>query len=397
MMFAVLTLLNSCQSDVADNSSIGESSTGKSSTEIGSTTEVDEAEGGVLPTEGADGQSMAPGTYCYSQKTDFFDNQISLTIDESNSVTGAMASKSMGDTEPRFSEFEGQLGEGAVTVSAIYSEGQPTQAGVWWINSGGLDMGPESVLSAEPCRLVKPVFEGLEPLERTAEETSPAAPRESASLPPGTFCYSQETDTTEAKVMLTATADNKVSGSTMSAPRSGGDPFFSAVEGTLEGGVLTLIPADQRVGAWLVNLGGLDAGPESVYVAASCGEVKSAFEGMDSTSTVPPVSEPTRGGASRRTAQVSFDAGKSSTTVSDSLIRGERFVYKLNAQAEQTMQLSIDSPENNAVFEVVSPDGTVLGRELREKSIQLPESGNYEVVVGGTRGNASYDLDIAIN
>ena len=391
-MLAVSTSLISCQSNVPDNSSEVETTT-----EVGSNTEVTGAEGGALPSEGADGQSMTPGTYCYSQKTDFFDNQISLSIDESNNVTGVMASKSMGEPEPRFSEFEGQLGEDSLTVSAMYSEGQTTQTVFWWINSGGLDMGPESVLSAQPCRLVKPVFEGVEPLERTAGETISAAPRDSVALPPGTFCYTQETDMTESKVMLTATADSKVSASTMSAPRGGGDPFFSDDEGTLDGGVLTLTPADQRVGAWLVNLGGLDAGPESVYVAASWWEVRPALEARSLTNTVPSVSEPAPGSANRRTAQVLFDAGESGTTVSDSLIRGERFVYKLDAQAGQTMQLSIKAPENNAVFDVVSPDGTVLGRELREKSIQLPESGNYETVVGGTRGNASYDLDIAID
>lgn len=276
-MFTVLSLLISCQSNVPD-----QSSTVESKTEVGSNTEVTEPEGGVLPTEGPDGQSMASGTYCYSQKTDFFDNQLSLSVDESNNVTGVMASKSMGDTDPRFSEFEGQLGEGSLTVSAMYSEGQPTQTDFWWINSGGLDMGPESVLSAQPCRLVKPVFEGMEPLERATGETSPAAPRDAVSLPPGTFCYTQETDMTEAKVILTADEDSKVSGSTMSAPRNGGAPYVSDVEGTLEGGVLTLPPADQRVGTWLVNLGGLDAGPESVYVAAPCREVKPAFEAMDS-------------------------------------------------------------------------------------------------------------------
>lgn len=102
-----------------------------------------------------------------------------------------------------------------------------------------------------------------------------------------------------------------------------------------------------------------------------------------------------------RVQRVRFDPGKSSTTIKDSVLNGTRDIYLLGAQKGQTMVLKIASLEDNAVFDVATPP-TKAGqrRMLKQGAVawagKLPESGEYQVIVGPTRGNASYRLQVAI-
>ena len=108
-----------------------------------------------------------------------------------------------------------------------------------------------------------------------------------------------------------------------------------------------------------------------------------------------------------------FAPGKSSGKVAGGVIRGDRDVYSLGARAGQKMTVAISSIENNAVFQLYAPgakatrgdDGIV---EVKGTTLpgadgdtmnwtgQLPASGAYLIVVGGTRGNASYELTVSI-
>ena len=98
-----------------------------------------------------------------------------------------------------------------------------------------------------------------------------------------------------------------------------------------------------------------------------------------------------------KTKQVEFGAGQSDTTVSGALIRGDRDIYQLNARSGQIMALSISSLEDNAVFDLIDPNGTLLGSELKNEKISLPSTGDYQIIIGGIRGNANYNLTIAID
>lgn len=93
---------------------------------------------------------------------------------------------------------------------------------------------------------------------------------------------------------------------------------------------------------------------------------------------------------------IQFEKGALGATVVGAVIRGDRDVYILRASAEQEMTLSIGSIEDNAVFDVLSPSGSRLATERRDAALSLPETGAYKVVVGGTRGNASYTLNVMI-
>ncbi len=96
------------------------------------------------------------------------------------------------------------------------------------------------------------------------------------------------------------------------------------------------------------------------------------------------------------TQRVEFLPGKRAATVSNSVIRGERDVYLLGASGGQQMDVSITALENNAVFDVISPSGYILSLEAGSETVFLPHTGDYQVIVGGTRGNATYELTIGI-
>lgn len=100
--------------------------------------------------------------------------------------------------------------------------------------------------------------------------------------------------------------------------------------------------------------------------------------------------------------KVRFGRGTSSTTISGAVIRGERDRYYLGAKTGQTMTVKISSLENNAVFQVYRPGeqealaGAGEEDDATKWSGELPEDGDYVIVVGGTRGNATYKLTISI-
>jgi hypothetical protein len=100
--------------------------------------------------------------------------------------------------------------------------------------------------------------------------------------------------------------------------------------------------------------------------------------------------------------KVRFAKGSSSTTIKGSVIRGQRDRYYIGAKAGQKMALKITSLEKNAVFQIYyhgeeeSLPGAGDGDDATHWSGELPIDNEYVIVVGGTRGNASYTLTITI-
>ncbi|MDH3529689.1 MAG: PPC domain-containing protein [Acidobacteriota bacterium] len=110
-----------------------------------------------------------------------------------------------------------------------------------------------------------------------------------------------------------------------------------------------------------------------------------------------PPDPPQQGGL---TKTVKFSRGKSSASYSDAVLLGTRNNYILGAQAGQSMSVSISSVENNAVFQIRGPNGYLRGAgpgtDRRSWSGQLPANGKYTVIVGSTRGNATYSVTFSI-
>lgn len=113
--------------------------------------------------------------------------------------------------------------------------------------------------------------------------------------------------------------------------------------------------------------------------------------------------------------EVSFAKGSNSTLIEASVVRGESDQYFLTGKAGQPMEVSLSAVEQNAAFVIYQPgykagkdadgileiNGTALpgageGEDATAWKGVLPSSGKYLILVGGTRGNATYKLKITI-
>lgn len=111
---------------------------------------------------------------------------------------------------------------------------------------------------------------------------------------------------------------------------------------------------------------------------------------------------------------IRFARGASSAEVRGAVVRGERALYSIDAREGQRMSLHIRAVENNAVFQVYAPGarpetrdavleivgealpGAGEGEDATRWTGKLPRSGAYLLVVGATRGNATYTLTVTI-
>lgn len=98
------------------------------------------------------------------------------------------------------------------------------------------------------------------------------------------------------------------------------------------------------------------------------------------------------------TRRIEFAPGASSATVSSSAIRGERLIYSLGVRRGQTINIAIESSQANggALFTIISPDGTVIDNGLSRFTTEATRSGDYQISVGGSRGNASFQLTVEV-
>jgi hypothetical protein len=101
------------------------------------------------------------------------------------------------------------------------------------------------------------------------------------------------------------------------------------------------------------------------------------------------------------TKRVRFARGKSSITLSNAVVRGDRDTYIVGARTGQRMTVRVTALEKNAAFQIEAPDGSFLEGagemdDATNVTVRLPDSGDYRIIVGGTRGNASYKLTIAV-
>jgi len=110
-----------------------------------------------------------------------------------------------------------------------------------------------------------------------------------------------------------------------------------------------------------------------------------------------------------------FATGSTSGTVGGRVVRGAPALYSVKATAGQTLTVTITAPDDNAVFQLYEP-GTTIGRdsdgllEFHGNSLhgaadgedatrwsgRLAKSGTYLIVVGSTRGNARYSMDVKV-
>jgi hypothetical protein len=237
-----------------------------------------------------------------------------------------------------------------------------------------------------------------------AESPEPEMPEATGAIAPGSYCYRLDDGVTEATAQLTINPDFTASGEVQGAVQDYENNYFTSYEqllnGTLEGETLNLdvttaieLDTQQTQEIWQVTSNGLNDGRntynlvdcETLFRAGADPSQNSGLEalGIDPNALMDPV-------------QVQFAPGTNSTIIENAVIRGTRDVYLLWAEAGQTMSVEISSLEDNAVFDILAPSSEVIRWEAVAEEFVLPETGDYQILVGGTRGNASYSLDITI-
>jgi len=114
-----------------------------------------------------------------------------------------------------------------------------------------------------------------------------------------------------------------------------------------------------------------------------------------------------------RPTSIHLAPGKTSAKVSGAVLRADRDLYSLGAKAGQKMTVTIKAVEDNAVFQIYEPGAEpyrdaddmvgVNGKPLpgaegdtSHWTGSLPITGTYLIKVGGTRGNATYELTVSI-
>ena len=102
--------------------------------------------------------------------------------------------------------------------------------------------------------------------------------------------------------------------------------------------------------------------------------------------------------------ELQFERGRISTISKNAVVRGERDYYSFTASPGQRVSIAITSLEDNAVFRFqVRNDAKWVpiakAQEIKVWFGILPksDSGRYRIEIGGTRGNASYELFVGIS
>ena len=111
--------------------------------------------------------------------------------------------------------------------------------------------------------------------------------------------------------------------------------------------------------------------------------------------------------------EIKFVRGSSSAILSGNVVRGDRDHYSLNAGAGQWMEVEISSLEDNAVFSLSIAQYGSENQPLEQAGDlddanywygQLPDpayskngkQNAINIMIGGTRGNAAYELNVTI-
>ena len=259
------------------------------------------------------------------------------------------------------------------------------------------DGSPADTLKEGPAKEAQAPASKTESKE-TKDKPKPIAP----ALKPGEYCYQSSDKAEDIQARLTVAPNDRVTGNVQGTVHNESAGYYTSyrqtIDGTIDGSSLNLdvatwIEYDRQntQETWRVSPDKLSADQDTL-INKSCDEVSRAFQNENGLEA----KDLTEGASRVKTQAVYFAAGKSSTRVMGSVVRGDRDLYTLTARGGQSMDLSITSLENNAAFDVVDPSGMILGTGLTKERIFLPHTGDYQIIVGGTRGNATYDLAIAI-
>ncbi len=117
------------------------------------------------------------------------------------------------------------------------------------------------------------------------------------------------------------------------------------------------------------------------------------------TPTKAPAGQTVLGARIAKDQAIRFDTSPVNVTLNGAVISGERDRYTLGLMAGETLDVIVTSLEGNAVFTLIGPDGNPLpgteeGKDINNWAVPITTEGTYSIVVGSTRGNATYTLTV---
>lgn len=191
------------------------------------------------------------------------------------------------------------------------------------------------------------------------------------------YCFSVENETLSSQARIYVETGNKVTGTVQATIHDEKEGYYSSYIQTLNGtkagnklnlNITTKIELDTQKTkeTWTLNGNTLNTG-RTVYERMPCA-----------------------------VSSLRFAPGSSSGTVENAVVRGSRNIHILKAKQGQVMNVKMTSVENNALFDVIAPNGQQLKEGATQSSLKLPATGMYEIIVAGTRGNANYKLTVNI-
>jgi hypothetical protein len=115
------------------------------------------------------------------------------------------------------------------------------------------------------------------------------------------------------------------------------------------------------------------------------------------TPTQAPAGQTVLGARIAKDQSIRFDTSPVNVTLDGAVISGERDRYTLSLLAGETLDVIVTSVEGNAVFTIIGPDGNPLpgteeGKDINNWAVPITVEGMYSILVGPTRGNATYTL-----
>ena len=100
--------------------------------------------------------------------------------------------------------------------------------------------------------------------------------------------------------------------------------------------------------------------------------------------------------------RIKFKKGEYYTTVDGGIARGETYTYVVGASKGQFMTITVMSPEDNAEFFILNTktwqfmEGATEDNPAKRWEGTLPANGDYQIVVGSSRGGSDYKLQVVI-
>lgn len=99
---------------------------------------------------------------------------------------------------------------------------------------------------------------------------------------------------------------------------------------------------------------------------------------------------------------ISFPSGTNSVEMDVTVMKGDRDVYLVNVRSGQSISVWTLAPEDSATFSVYEPKaenpvpGTEKGNDATGWTGTATKSGEYKIVVEGTKDSVSYKFHVSL-